>query len=196
MLLLGICTAVLGWDNVAQFPNALLMNETTQQIVGVQPDKMQNLRGILVLVLGSDSQLVHYISAGIWLLIAGSLYFLWRILTKLDDAGFSILAGASTLTMLFYSPHTHMQDYILAFIPCLMFYFAAETAEDMMPRTRLILKTIAVSFPYISWLFYVYLVELNALKIQPFAIWAVVVAAFAYQVVFKRMLATLKPQDS
>lgn len=184
--LLAICTLVLGWGNIEQFPQAFFANETTQQIVGVHPEKMQNLRGILVLLMGNDSMFIHIVCAAVWLMTAGLVFLLWRRLPNKDYVRFNLLASATTLLMLVSSPHTHIQDYIIAYIPCLMLYLVANRSDtNLDERNKLILKIAAVSFPYISWAMYVLLVELNSCKIQPFAFWAIALAAYTLALFFK-----------
>ena len=184
--LLALCTAVLGWNNVSQFPSAILANETTHQIVGVHPEKMQNLRGILVLLTGSDSQPIQIISGAVCLITASVLFFLWKRIEAKDYVRFNLLASATTLLMLLSSPHTHTQDYIIAFIPCLMLYLVADRNDtNINVRHKFILKFAAISFPYASWAMYVYMVELNSCKIQPFAVWALALTAYTLTLFFK-----------
>jgi len=186
VLLLGICTAVLGWDNIMAFPQAFLTNEASSQIVGVQPEKMQNLRGMLVLITGSDSKPVHYLSAGVCLAVAGSLFFLWKKLDWKDSLQFNLLASATVLLMLVSSPHTHTQDYILAFIPCLLLFLAADRSDtNFDTRDKLILKIASVSFVYLSWILFFLDFLFHLCRIQPFALWAAVLAVYVLRLYFK-----------
>ncbi|MBA3855870.1 MAG: hypothetical protein C0507_03065 [Cyanobacteria bacterium PR.3.49] len=194
-ILLGICTAVLGWDNIVAFPQAFLTNEASSQIVGVQPEKMQNLRGILVLITGSDSKPIHYLSAGVCLTAAGCLFFIWKKLDWKDSVRFNLLASATVLLMLVSSPHTHTQDYILAFIPCLLLFLAADRNDtNIGTRDRLILKIAAVSFVYLSWILFFLDFLFRLCKIQPFALWAAVVAAYVLRLYFTT--ASTAPNES
>lgn len=179
LLLLGVCTEVLGWENVAAFPQAFLTNEASNQIVGVQPEKMQNLRGMLVILTKSDSKAVHAICATVCLAVAGYLFFLWRKIESKDYVRFSLLASASTLLMLASSPHTHMQDYILAFIPCLLLYMVADRTDTTLDeRSRKILKVGAISFPFLSWIMFFLNFIFELCRIQPFATWAIIMGVF------------------
>lgn len=184
-ILLCICTAVLGWDNIMAFPQAFLTNEASSQIVGVQPEKMQNLRGMLVLITGSDSKPVHYLSAGVCLAVAGAMFFVWKKLDWKDPVRFNLLTSATTLLMLVSSPHTHTQDYILAFIPCLLLFMAADRSDtNIGAKDRLILKAASVSFVYLSWILFFLDFLFRLSKIQPFALWALVVAIYTLRLYF------------
>ncbi len=195
VILFGICTLVLGLDNVMSFPQAFLTNEATSQIVGVQPEKMQNLRGMLVLITGSDSKPVHIISAGVCLLAAGSLFFIWRKLDWKDPVRFNLLASATTLLMLVSSPHTHTQDYILAYIACLLLFIVADRNDTTIAaRDRLILKIATISFIYISWLMFFLSFIFELIKVQPFALWAAALAAFVLSLYFKDAKQTSDPK--
>lgn len=78
------------------------------------------------------------------------------------------------LAMLITSPHTHIQDYIIATCAGVWIWMSAHTY--FASRSGKVLKALIVSFPAASWMYYFLLGPFNFLKIQPFFVWALAVA--------------------
>jgi hypothetical protein len=150
--LLALSVLTLGLDNVMRFPQALSAGESGHGVSGVAADEMQNLRGNLTLILGSDSSMVHIISIAAFALALCVLAFLWWRASKtwwqakkLESAGdksdgaiedksaatslFRILASISTLILLVVSPHCHTQDYLALVVPCIWLWFEITKLE-------------------------------------------------------------------
>lgn len=186
-ILMAVAAAVVGWKNVESWPHALLSNEGSLQVAGVAVDKMQNMRALMFLWTGNDSQFVHIVSVILWIGCTLTICLAWRRLNVRDERCFYLLASATTLAMLLFSPHTHIQDYMIALLPCAWLYFAANRKEIYLTDTeRKVCTAIALSFPFLSWIFFLLLFLFALLKIQPYAIWALLVLIFLTSLLVKQ----------
>lgn len=181
-VIVTLCAYVVGVPNLLSFPASLLANEQGHLVSGVSPEKMQNIRGTLALLLGDDSNAVRLTAL---LLAAGAalaLYFSWR---RLQAAGIAkeglnyvLLASASILVMLIFSPHTHVQDYILAVLPCAWTWLAAADIAAAYPTSKISwLVPGILCLPAASWAFFVFTGSLSMLKVQPYVIWSLFLLA-------------------
>lgn len=178
IILTALAYRVLGKDNLLAFPQAILGGETGTAVSGVAAEMMQNVRGILVLLSGGDGQLVH-IAAAICCVLAGlALFALWwkerkTIMDKRER--FDLLFALTLFTMLFTSVHTHIQDYMLAFLGCEIIWLSISSGSRKSNRYSKLdiwLKAAVLAFPLLSWPFFMLLPFLQLVKIQPFALWA------------------------
>lgn len=198
--------AVLGLDNVMNYPQALKMGEISGgQITGVSPESQQNLRGQLVILLGNDGSLVHMIVVAIWgIATLYTAYLWWQFRTK--DAGlteevkrrkFMILASITMLLQLVTSPHTHKQDYLFVTLPAIWLMYnvvgSYPIGEPAMPGVKnkhllLVIRYMLLGFPILSWAFFTAphvtkLIEskigvaIPLLPIQPFFMYAILLIA-------------------
>lgn len=189
LVLLGLCTAVLGWTNILEFPTAIFKYEASSQVMGVAAEQMQNLRGFLVLWFG-DTATVHKITGACTIIAAIAMFITWKRVKVSTPQQFDMLAAITVLVMLVTSPHTHTQDYIMSLLPCAWIYSAAEHSQ-LSSRTKNTLKSLTISFPIVGWVFFLLLFLFQLIKIQPFAAWAIALAAYSI-VVFRK----LKPQTA
>lgn len=198
--------AVLGLDNVLNYPQALKMGEISGgQITGVSPESQQNLRGQLVILLGNDGSLVHMVVVAIWgIATLYTAYLWWKFRTK--DAGlaeeikrrkFMILASITMLLQLVTSPHTHKQDYLFVTLPAIWLMYnvvgSYPIGEPAMPGVKnkhllLVIRYMLLGFPILSWAFFTAphvakLIEskigvaIPLLPIQPFFMYAILLLA-------------------
>jgi len=176
ILLFGLTVLTVGWSNIACYPQVLLSIGVGKNVSGVSPELMQNLRGALVLITSADDQLVHIASIVflLFVIIAGTALF-FRDSTKpvTIDRNFKIKASICSLLLLIASPHTHIQDYLVAAIPALWLWQV--TSAQSAP----VLRTLILAFPFMSWLFYFLRPVFMFARIQPFFIWALVVIFLA-----------------
>lgn len=178
----------LGWSNVINYPQVLLHAETTVQYSGVSPEHMQNLRGILHLLLhGSDAG--RTISAVACIVSALGLGYLWaRVYPSIvlkEKYAFEICASISALTLLVFSLHTHAQDYIQVALPCIWLMSAAlDGASNMSDGERRFMRAFVYSFSPLTWVFFL-LTQLGPLvPIQPFATAAVLLIIAIFKIWF------------
>jgi hypothetical protein len=196
LLLLGLALGTLGADNVMRFPQALLQGEGGQSVSGVAADEMQNLRGTLNLLVGSDSSVVHYISIAAFALALAGLTFLWWRATKTwwrnsqDETSkgrgasqFRVLASISTLVILAVSPHCHVQDYLAVVLPCIWLWFEIAKLKENgnTSKSLTFLQGMIILFPLLGWPFFFLKIFFQLAKIQPFFLWAVVVIILSYR---------------
>jgi hypothetical protein len=175
-LLFALALKTVGLSNITSYPQAVLRIDAGKNVSGVCPELMQNLRGALVLVTQADDQLVH-IGAIVFLaivIVSGASLFLKRSTkTQTLDRDFQIKASVCSLLMLIASPHTHVQDYLLATIPALWLW------QVVADRKAPLLKALILSFPVMSWLFFVLRPLFMLARIQPYFIWALLVIYLA-----------------
>ncbi len=183
-LLAGLTVLVVGLKNVLNYPNALLHGETSKNVSGVSAFEMQNIRGELILLLGQEDRLVHiaalaFLGAGMLLLCA--LWFwgypqLQKLKGRTENFAFEVCASVSTIAMLVVSPHTHTQDYLCIAIACVFLFHAFDLWNAQSSRLKF-LRGLIVSFPFLSWIFFIGKFLFKLICIQPFFVWAVVVLA-------------------
>ncbi len=179
LVLVGVCTLVVGWQNILAFPHAILSHEVSDKVVGVAAESMQNIRGMLVLVMGGDTNMVHYIAGACALLAVITMFFVWKRCSVKDPLRFDMLASITILVMLLTSPHTHTQDYMIAMLPCAWMFLIADRSELVNRKRGMFLKTLVISFTIVSWIFYLFMFLFHMLKIQPFAVWAIAMLAMS-----------------
>lgn len=166
---------VLGWENCLEWPRVILHAETTAQFGGVSPEHQQNVRGILTLLLSQDTGAGRIVALVSFVLAVVSVAYLW---TKPYSAlclrtawAFQLSASITILTMLVFSLHTHIQDFVLLVIPFIWLWKAADDQKLVSLRQRRILKALVLAYPVLSWIFYL-LRFVPAFPLQPFAMFA------------------------
>lgn len=165
------CTLLLGYQNILDFPGALLQGETGHSVTGVAPEMMQNLRGSLFLITGQDAKIEHQIAFGVWLLTAVFIYLLFKREKTASPEKRDLLFAASLCLMLVSSPHCHMQDYVLLVYALELVYRTSQNikTEWLVPSLALVL-----AFPILSWPFFMLMMVFHFLKLQPFFIYALI----------------------
>ncbi len=191
MIYLISCIMVVGTENILHYPQALKMGELSGgQITGVSPESQQNLRGQLVVLLGNDGSMVHGIVAAVWGITTVFTAYLWwrfkRTSSNLEEderrRRFMLLASLTIVLQLVTSPHTHKQDYLLISLPAIWLMYSlvgnypiGAIADPMVKSKQLILwlRYLLISFPILSWVFFI-AGQMLPLPVQPFFIWAIV----------------------
>jgi Glycosyltransferase family 87 len=175
-LLLAVTVLMVGWSNIASYPQALLNHEVGNYVVGIAPEVMQNLRGTLVLFTNADDHLVRMAAVIFFLVgvVLGAALFIRQKTNQIAiDRDFQIKASICSLVMLIASPHTHVQDYLVAAIPALWLW------QAISGHSAPLLRTLILAFPALSWLFYYLRPLFMFARIQPFFLWAVLVIFLA-----------------
>lgn len=180
-IFLGLSVLVVGWDNVLGFPEALKFGEWSEKVAGVNPASQENIRGQVLQLLGSESSILTAVVMGIWILGSIALaYMWWRLWLQrkpseaTDSKRFKLLAATTIFVQLIVSPHTHIQDYLLAGISAIWILETVLLAElsDNSPSHGF-LRRLLIYFPLWSWLFF--FIKLFPVPIQFFFIWAILV---------------------
>jgi len=96
-------------------------------------------------------------------------------LSSSDD--FKIRASICSLLLLISSPHTHIHDYLVSALPCLWLWSATQAQPPR--RSRTILRAAILAFPFLSWTFFLLRNVFELARLQPFFLWAIVVAVCA-----------------
>jgi Glycosyltransferase family 87 len=173
-LLFALTVVTVGWSNIACYPQVILGIGVGKNVSGVSPELMQNLRGALVLITNEDNQLVHVIAFGFLAIVSlAAVIFRDSKKTNQIDSNFKIKASICSLLLLIASPHTHIQDYLVATIPALWLWQA--TSWQSAP----LLRRAILAFPLISWIFYFLRPIFMLVRIQPFFVWALLVIFLA-----------------
>lgn len=180
--LAGLTIFVVGMQNVLSYPKALLHGETSANVSGVAAIEMQNLRGELILLLGREDRFVHIAALAFFaaaVLLVCSLWFwgypaLQRIKGRAENFAFEICAALSTIAMLLASPHTHTQDYVCVVISCVFLFHAFDLWNAQSKRMKF-LRFLILSFPFLSWVFFIGKFLFKLICIQPFFLWALAV---------------------
>ncbi len=187
--LLALSVAMLGPANVLNYPHALLSGETSQAVSGVSAPEMQNLRGFLCLVTGSDGSIVRYVSFAAMLICAIFTAWLWSAhlahLKGGNGSVFKVLSSVSVLLMLAFSAHTHVQDYLLAMIPCLWLWQWAQEASGVSARARWI-KGLIITLPGLSWIYFMLRPLFAMLFIEPYFLFALALSTLSIVELFHR----------
>lgn len=182
LALLVLSLATLGWANIISYPHALL-NEMNTNVSGVSAELMQNFRGEIVLLLGGDGQAVHVITLTMLAIsIAACGYLLYKRdkgsdkYCRLDR---KIRLAISVLLLLGSSPHTHIQDYLLASIAAIWLWSASlQMTASISVRC---LQICLIGYPVLSWLFFFGRPFLMAIYLQPYLLWALIVSLLAFK---------------
>ncbi len=178
----------LGWHNLLNYPQVLLHAETSKLVAGVDAANMQNVRGQLVLLLGSDGAASMGGAAVVFLLaLSLNTFMWWRKGQDISTRTFRLFASLTTLLLLVTSLHSHIQDYILAVIPCMWLWQLLDTVGNT--RCTMALRSLILSFPVLSWLFFLLHNAFASLHIEPFFLWDLIVIALSCKIFAADLLA-------
>jgi hypothetical protein len=171
----------LGWHNVIGYPKALAFADTSKEVVGAAPEQMQNLRGLLVQLTGTDSGAVHNLSWAIFIAAVIFVAFLWfRPYKRVQENpyAFRAYAALTIVIMLVFSPHTHVQDYILMTMPAVwLWQIPLPQADEKLALKKVLILLLCP----LSWILFLFKL-LPFVKIPPFAL---VGLFFGWYVAFK-----------
>lgn len=176
-VLLALAAAVVGMDNVVNYPHYLLSGESGAGVSGVNVDAMQNLRGqVCLMVGGADTPTVHYIAGAgylISLILLASIWWRMRSFKVADE--FRFTAATSMIIFIGFSLHTHIQDYVLASISCIwLWHYCEKKVQSGIKAAHLTyIRRTALLFPLASWLLFFLKLPLALLRIQPYFWWSI-----------------------
>jgi len=175
----------LGWDNCVEWPRVVLHGETDSSNIGlIAPAMMQNVRGILNLMIGDDTSMVRMISAGLCIITIFLIGYLWtapyKKLQHTTKYAFEVVSAVSMMIVLLFSVHTHAHDYCVFVCSCVWLYVAA---LDLAPSKAVsYLKFFLVGFPIFGWLLFVAQpIIQHILKLQPLAVYLAIVLGLAFK---------------
>ena len=130
---------------------------------------MQTIRGEITLCTTGRDDAVGLVGSA--LILGLALLFtvwLWYSFRKRwnEPFIFRILAALTVSVMLFSSPHTQNNDYVLFCITCI---WILQSMKESLDSTRLktFLKLTIYSYPYLSWLFYLVAIFFMLVRVQP-----------------------------
>jgi hypothetical protein len=174
-----ICVAGfnVGWDNILRYPAALLLGDTSGKFSGVPVLQMQNFRGAFALSFGMETSATRLSAGLVALATAFGITWLWLKwmpeISAGNDRKFQTLASITTLGMLVSSLHSFAQDYLFAAIPCLWLWKWTEEKHHFSTVVRVLI----LSFPIISWVFFLFQHVFLLVRIEPFLLWALALSA-------------------
>jgi hypothetical protein len=162
LLLIVVAAASVGWANVISYPGKLIAWDTSQQFLGVFPEKMISLRGVLTNLL--PGPVAHIGVIFFLLLFLGATGVIWYV-SYSGKRSLAWAAALTTVSMLVASPHSHIYDELLIFAA------GAVTLPSLSLPQLLKLESgafkfwclILVFYPGLSWLLYVALIPFQFL---------------------------------
>ncbi len=168
---------ILGWNNVAGYPEALKFGEIGGQVTGVAPETQQNIRGQLVCLLHSDGPEIHKVVSVLWVLASLVLAYIWyknrKAILEGNNRLFMYLGSITLLSLLITSPHTHKQDYVFVVLPAIWIMFGLIGQAKQKSKKLVCIKFLIIGFPFLSWMFFLITAFMQA-TIQPFFAWAAI----------------------
>jgi hypothetical protein len=130
---------------------------------------MQNIRGeITICTSGRDDAVGTFGSVlilGFALLFILWLWYSFRKRFK-ELFIFRILAAITISVMLFSSPHTQSNDYVLFYLSCVWVWQFMKVSTSS--RLKSFLKLTIASYPYLSWIFLLVNLLFLIMRIQPY----------------------------
>jgi len=161
--LMALAALFIGFENIFGYPQVLLHAEGTEKFIGVNPNYMASVRGLLSVILPHKTAMM----ATIAMLLACLLPWCWLARKlQLSPGSFDSEKGRWYLALTFVaalilSPHTHYFDCLLLAVPAaltlpslnLMTIWASgadNTDLDNLIWYRL-WCTILISYPLVSW---------------------------------------------
>lgn len=156
LFLVLLSVGVLGVDNVIGYPRVLLSGETGSNVSGVNAEAMQNIRGLLTLLM-VPAAVVSKVALLAFLLSLLLVAWLWlKVYPRQEHSPrrFQLFAALSLLIALAASPHTHSQDYMLASIATIWIWInlPAEQCRDLRARS---LRFLAMGFIPFGWITFI-----------------------------------------
>lgn len=200
--LLALSSLVIGLENVLNYPATLFNAETTKDYIGVFPESMISMRGILSLFLDRHQALIA--SSAIMFLGTIPMLWLWYVQSKINSKATISWAFAVTVcASLLLSAHTHIYDDVLLVI-------AAATTLPLIWQNKNTLETESskgiticgiarniwtfalLLFPIASWVIYIFCNNTDQVKRTPFAFLNLILLLGA-AIMFEK---TKKPEQS
>jgi hypothetical protein len=170
---LGIAVAssiVFSPLNALSFPQALLFSQTNLM---TSAGAMENVRGLLTTFSNLPESFIFKVALAISVSAVVSMFVGWILLFQAGQRKYGaanssqltedvkrvyskLMVAASVFFMLLTSPHTHLQDYCLAVIPCgLLYSICSQPIIFNLARSRvLLIRTLILSYPLLGWLFH------------------------------------------
>ncbi len=109
-VLLAIASLIIGADNVISYPSIVKKAESYAGFIGVNPQVMISLRGILAQFLSIHDSLTYTSAAMFSSLIA--MFFIWKKYQG-DEKNLGWLWAATISLAVLLSPHCHVFDFLL-----------------------------------------------------------------------------------
>ncbi len=195
-LTLITCGLILGWQNITGYLGAMVPAEfSTNLYTGINPVDQQNFRALLVRITGSEPLFNSKLCMAVCLLVALMLLIAWwKGLKKVEvNNRFKFLCILTIVCSLFFSPHTHTQDYLVLSLPAAWLWLEARRKSTRAGKwTRWFLLTL----PGITWL--LFLVDSVKPPIPPFVFLlpAMLSCSWFMFCVPERELNSLEPSNS
>jgi hypothetical protein len=169
---LGVGTvscAAFGWNIFKSWLDFIQLKDSHPDFAYM----MQSIRGELTIWMGGRDDAVGTIASAVILGLA--VVFVAWLWYRYRHQGqeiflFRLLAALTTCVMLFCSPHTQINDYVLFYIACvwIWMYLRHKQSTGMTPA---FLKVLIVAYPYVSWVMLVIHSLFLVARIQPFLAW-------------------------
>jgi Glycosyltransferase family 87 len=168
---------VFGWQTIKAWTGFIQLGETNPDVAYL----MQNIRGQITIIMHGRADDVKAAASAV-ILGASLLFIAWlwyRFRKQLRDPfKFRLLAAITTSVMLFCSPHTHINDYVLFCATC-VWTWAYIRNRKATGLANTVLKVLLISYPYASWFLLLLQPLFLVVRVQPFLAWNLAVFALS-----------------
>lgn len=164
-ILLGIASAIVGFDTVLQYPSILLKWETMKEYeIDINPQSMVNFRGVMSILMPSEVAMKFSFP----IMIAGLLLTLkvWIDALKIGAKAVPWALSFSVIAVLLYSAHVHMYECIILAVCAALTFPSFDPVQlcAIKPwRMRLWVWILSV-YPFLLWI--IFLLDAKLFHIQ------------------------------
>jgi hypothetical protein len=146
--------SVIGWENIWKYPSLLLSADANRNFEGIYPLEMICLRALLSAYL--PHEIVMPLSVVAFFLALAAIYYAWLQLPMLNKAQVEDervlprwLLSLTIIAMILFSPHTHLYDQLLLFVPVALTFPPAKQTPAWP-----VWAFLCVAMPVESWFLY------------------------------------------
>ncbi len=147
LLLLALSTALIGIENVVNYPAIVKKAESYAGFIGVNPQVMISLRGFLSQFLSIHDSLVY--TAIVMFTSIVPMFFLWKKFPQYE----SELWACTICLAVLLSPHAHVFDFLLVAMAAALTLGSLSVLNlSNEIKTQKIWTVFILVFPFASWL--------------------------------------------
>jgi hypothetical protein len=157
LLLLAAGGMIIGFENVFNYPHVIANAESNPRFIGVRPEAMVSLRGILShLGMGIHDSLS--LSSTLMILSLVPVGIFWRLVNgKIATASLELKCWALAMTLvvaLTLSPHSHVFDCVLLAFPAVLTLPTLSLVDALKIKERSLRcwSVIFIVYPILSWI--------------------------------------------
>jgi Glycosyltransferase family 87 len=182
------CTA-FGWNIFKSWLDFIQLKDSHPDFAYM----MQNIRGEMTIWMGGRDDSVGTAASAV--ILGLSLVFIAWLWYRFRDRWHEtftlrLLAALTTSVMLFCSPHTQINDYVLFYITCIWTWSYIRQTQ-LNGLSNMLLKALIISYPYASWVLLLLHSLFLVARIQPFLAWNLAVLVLTMPLLFRSQIAAV-----